>query len=71
MSRVLSFVHGPAPYVNHRKQIVVSEKILRRYDGTYKAPQSGVCEVKHANGSIVLTIGDKIYNILPESDTLF
>jgi len=71
MSRVLSFDHGPAPYVNHRKQIVVSEKILRRYDGTYKAPQSGVCEVKHANGSIVLTIGDKIYNILPESDTLF
>ena len=70
-SRVLSYDHGPAPYVNRRKEVVVGEKILRRYDGKYKAPQSVLCEVKHANGSIILTIGDQIFKLLPESDTLF
>jgi hypothetical protein len=71
MSRVLSYDHGPAPYVNQRKQVVVPEKILQRYEGTYKAPQAGLCQVKHANGSIMLTIGDKIYKLLPESDMVF
>jgi hypothetical protein len=70
-SRVLSFDHGPAPYVNRRKEIVVNEKILRRYDGTYKAPTSGLCEVKHGNGLLILTIGDQIFKLHPESDSVF
>lgn len=71
MSRVLSFDHGPAPYVNRRKEIVVNEKILRRYDGTYKAPASGLCEVKHGDGLLILTIGDQIFKLHPESDSVF
>ena len=71
MSRILSYDHGPAPYINHRKEIVVSDKTLRRYEGKYKAPQSVVCEIKRDNGSIVLTIGDKTFKLLPESDTRF
>ena len=71
MSRVLSYDHGPAPYVNHRKEIVVNDKILRRYEGKYKAPQSGICEVKRADGSILLTIGGNSFKLLPERDNLF
>jgi hypothetical protein len=71
MSRVLSYDHGPALYVNHRKEIVVSEKVLRHYEGTYKAPQSGRCDVKDIEGVLTLTIGDKIFKLLPESDTMF
>ena len=71
MSRVLSYDHGPAPYVNHRKEIVISEKILTHYEGTYKAPHSGICDVKHADGVLTLTIGDKVFKLLPESDTIF
>jgi hypothetical protein len=71
MSRVLSYDHGPAPYVNHRKEIVLGDKTLRRYEGKYKAPQSGVCEIKRANGSISINVGGKTYKILPESDTRF
>ena len=71
MSRVLSYDHGPAPYVNHRKAGVVSDKILRQYEGKYKAPQSGVCDVKRANGSIALTIDGKTFNVIPESDRIF
>ena len=71
MSRVLSYDHGPAPYVNHRREIVVSEKIIRRHEGTYKAPQSGRCDVKYIDGVLTLTIGDKPFKLLPESDTVF
>lgn len=71
MSRVLSYDHGPAQYVNHRKEIVVSETILRHYEGTYKAPHSGLCGIKYIDGVLTLTIGDKIFKLLPESDIMF
>ena len=71
MSRVFSYDHGPPPYVNHRKEIVLSERTLKRYDGKYNAPQSGLCEIKHADGSLELTIGDKKLKLLPETETLF
>jgi hypothetical protein len=71
MSRVLSFDHGPAPYQNKRNEIVLKEKELRRYDGTYKAPQSGLCHVKHENGSLLLTSGNQTFKLLPESKTIF
>jgi hypothetical protein len=71
MSRVLSYDHGPAPYVNHKKEIVLSEKALKRYDGKYKAPHSGICEIKHADVSLLLTISDKTFKLFPETKTQF
>ena len=71
MSRVLSYDHGPAPYVNNKKSIVLNEKSLKRYEGKYQAPQSGLCEIKHVDGLITLTIGDNIFNLHPESETTF
>ncbi len=71
MSRVLSYDHGPAPYVNHRKEIVISEKTLKRYNGKYKAPQSGLCEIKHADGSLLFTIGGNVIKLFPETETQF
>ena len=71
MSRVLSYDHGPAPYVNHRTGVVVSEKILKRYEGKYKAPHSGICDIKRVDRVLTLTIGDNIFKLLAESDTMF
>src|SRR5688572_11245632 len=71
MSRVLSYDHVPAPYVNQRTGVVVSEKILKRYEGKYKAPHSGICDIKRFDEVLTLTIGDKTFNLLAESDTMF
>jgi hypothetical protein len=71
MSRVLSYDHGPAPYVSNRKGIMLNEKSLMRYDGKYQGPQSGLCEIKHGDGVLTLTIGDNIFNLHPESETTF
>ena len=71
MSRVLSFDHGPAPYVNQRKAIVLEKNALNRYIGNYQAPHAGVCGVIQANGSLLLTIADKMYTLYPENEKMF
>ena len=71
MSRVLSYDHGPANYVNNRKEIVLNEKMLKRFDGKYNAPQSGLCEIKHADGLLMLTIADNKFKLYPENETTF
>lgn len=71
MSRVLSYDHGPAPYINKRKEVVLNERILTNYHGKYSAPQSGLCIVSHADGLLVLTIGDDVLKLHPENETTF
>jgi hypothetical protein len=71
MSRILSYDHGPAPYVSNRKVVVLNEKSLMRYDGKYQGPQSGLCEIKHADGLLTLKIGNNNFNLQPESETTF
>ena len=71
MSRVLSYDHGPAPYMNKRKEVVLNEKVLKRYDGKYNAAQSGLCNVSHADGLLILTIGDNVFKLHPENETTF
>jgi len=71
MSRILSYDHGPAPYVNKRKEVVLTPKTLQRHTGKYQAPQSGPCAVTQADGLLVLTIGTNSFKLHPESDTVF
>jgi hypothetical protein len=71
MSRVLSYDHGPAAYVSNRKEIKLSAKALSRHDGKYKAPQSGLCEIKHGEGLLILAIGDNLFKLYPESESIF
>lgn len=71
MSRVLSYDHGPAPYVNKRKEIALNRKILKQYTGKYQGPQSGICTVQEAGGLLLLTIGGQTFKLHPESETSF
>ena len=71
MSRILSYDHGPAPYVNKRKITKLAGNILDRYVGEYKAPQSGVCKVQKDADLLHLFIGDQKYILYAQSDNTF
>jgi len=71
MSRILSYDHGPAPYVNKRKVTKLPGNILDRYIGEYKAPQSGVCKVQREADLLHLFIGDQKYILYAQSDNTF
>ena len=71
MSRVLSYDHSPAPYINRRKEIVLSEQVVRQHAGTYQAPKTGLCIVTLQAKVLSLTIGDKVFILHPETDTEF
>ncbi|HTF19895.1 MAG TPA: nuclear transport factor 2 family protein [Chryseolinea sp.] len=71
MARVFSYSHGPAPYLNQRKEIKLSHAQLKHYVGEYQAPDAGKCTVKESHGLLLLAIGEKTYTLHPESDTLF
>lgn len=71
ISRVLSYDHGPAPYVNQRKEIVPDQKVLRTHSGNYKSAQSGLCAVKQEGNLLTLSVGGKDYVLHPETNSLF
>lgn len=71
MSRILSYDHGPAPYVNRRTEVKLSKKELESRTGTYLAPNAGTCRVTRSGNLLVLGIGDKQYYLHPESRSLF
>jgi hypothetical protein len=71
MSRILSYDHGPAPYVNKRKVVKLGGNVLDQFAGKYLAPQSGVCEVQRETDRLHLLIGDQKYILYPQSDNFF
>lgn len=71
MKRVLSYDHGPAPYKNAKKEVVVSDKILQRYVGNYIAPQTGELSIKSDQHKLVLEIGEKKFILYPETENRF
>lgn len=71
MSRVLSYDHGPAPYVNKRKAVKLTGNILDQLAGEYLAPQAGICRVQRQADLLHLLIGDQKYILYAESDNIF
>jgi hypothetical protein len=71
MSRVLSYDHRPALYVNKRRAIELSAEVLNQYLGTYKGSDTGTIQVTKADRSLVLVIGTKRYVLYPEKETVF
>ncbi len=71
MSRVLSYDHGPAPFMNHRKVIKVADNILDQFAGQYVAPHSGICKVEREIDRLHLFIRDQKYILYPQSDNIF
>jgi hypothetical protein len=71
MSRVLSYDHGPAPYVNRRKPIKLSYAVMDQFTGQYLAPQAGVCTVRREGDQLCLIIGEEKYILHPFSEHTF
>lgn len=71
MSRILSYDHGPAPYVNKRKAVKLAAHTLDQFAGQYLAPHSGVCKVQRETDLLQLLIGDQKYVLYAQSDNLF
>ena len=46
MARVLSYDHGPAPYVNNRTMVKLPDSALNSLVGRYRAPHSGTMSLR-------------------------
>lgn len=71
MSRILSYDHGPAPYISKRKAVKLTDIILDQFVGQYIAPHSGVCKVQRETDVLHLLIGDQKYVLYAQSDNIF
>jgi hypothetical protein len=71
MARVVSYDHHDAPYENKRKESAVPSSILDQYAGKYVAPKSGTVTVTRSNNLLVLSLGDKKFELHPESQSVF
>jgi Domain of unknown function (DUF4440) len=71
MSRMLSYDHGPAPYVNHRKSIKIIHSVMDQFIGQYLAPQAGICNVRREGDQLCLTVGEEKYLLHPLSEHIF
>ncbi len=70
MTRVLSFDHGPAPYVSERKEVKLTPAQLQQLAGTYKGPMSDL-KITTSREWLILHTGKSLVPIFPESDTVF
>jgi hypothetical protein len=71
MSRVLSYDHGPADYVNKRKIADVPMKMLSRFVGNYTGSKFGSGKVEMSDGHLALIVGGERYHLFPESNSIF
>jgi hypothetical protein len=68
---VLSYDHGPAPYVNTRRGVTIPETVLDSFAGTYRTGQ-GPGTVRRQGGTLVISFekGGR-FILYPESEALF
>jgi len=71
MSRVLSYNHGPAPYLNERKEVKLSSEILKIYNGKYNSAKNGVISIETQNSVLNLVAGGKTLVLYPETPNKF
>lgn len=71
MSRVLSYDHGPAHYVNLRAEISLPDTLLKQYTGTYKGPQSGNILIAVDGDHLLLTSEGNKFMIYAETRDRF
>ena len=70
MARLLSYAHGPAPYVSTRKAVIVPDAVLDSLAGRYRTGQ-GLGTVHREHGALVLSFDEGSFTLHPESETLF
>ena len=70
MTRILSYDHKPAPYLNKRKVAKVPTKILDTYIGQYNGPSTSVL-IKRENQNLIQMVNGRKFTIYPETAILF
>jgi hypothetical protein len=70
MTRILSYDHKPAPYLNKRKVAKIPTKTLDTYIGQYNGPSTNVL-VKRENENLIQIVNGKRFTMYPETATLF
>lgn len=71
MTRVLSYDHGPAPYINERITVELPERVLQTYAGKYKGPQTADMTMQPGKGILLMIIGSKKFELYPEKENHF
>ena len=71
MTRILSYDHGPAPYIIQRKEIQLPAKDLNQFVGKYKGAQSGTMTIPREKNLLILVNNDNKTVMYPETKNLF
>ena len=71
MTRILSYDHGPAPQVNNKKEIKLSEHTLAQYAGNYQGSKSGAIKVSAGSGLLILSVAQQNCTLYPEAENRF
>jgi ketosteroid isomerase-like protein len=71
LHRVLSFAHGPAPYVPPNTSLSLPSSILQSYAGHYQSERIGEIAVTLDAAQLKLTAGTFVANLRPETATRF
>ncbi len=71
MTRILSYDHGPAPYINKRKEIQLPAKDLSQFVGKYNGTQSGTITISREKNLLILVHNDNKTVMYPEAKNLF
>jgi activator of HSP90 ATPase len=70
MSRVISYDHGPAPFINNRREVVLDQSDLQRLAGIYSSAKAEAT-ITVENNRLRLTMGDFQVIMVPESSSTF
>ena len=71
MNRILSYDHGPAPYINKRKEIKLSTETLNQFVGEYKGAETRKLIVQKENDLLAILNKNKKAILYPEAQNLF
>lgn len=71
MSRVISYDHGPPPFINKHKEVILSEQELKRFSGNYLSPGKAIATVFAGQNSVKLAMGSFEIVLIPRDKTKF
>lgn len=70
MARILSYDHGPAPYVNKKTAIEISRTALKHFAGNYKS-ENGIIDISVDDKHLLLSTNTQQFPIFPEQHATF
>jgi hypothetical protein len=71
MKRILSYNHHAPTHGNKRKEVSLTMVQFNRLTGNFSSGKFGQVEVKITNDHLALMIGNKTFDLFPQSDTSF